>query len=271
MSTPIRGCAWPPRSPATAAPSAPTPCPARYADLDEADLIVLVGSNAAWCHPVLFQRMMRNKAERGARVVVIDPRRTVTAEEADLFLPIAPGTDTALFCGLLVDLAERGAIDAAYVDAHTDRLCRSAGAGARDCAGQGRHRPRHRPGRGRSRPLLRSVLRHRAGRHLFFAGREPVGAGHRQGQRHHQLPPRHRPHRPARHGAVLAHRPAQRHGRARGRRARQSARRPYGLHAGRDRPRAPVLERAAHGDARRAQGGRRCSRRSSAARSRRCG
>ena len=93
--------------------------PGTYADLDEADLIVLVGSNAAWCHPVLFQRMMRNKAERGARVVVIDPRRTVTAEEADLFLPIAPGTDTALFCGLLVDLVERGAIDTAYVDANT--------------------------------------------------------------------------------------------------------------------------------------------------------
>ena len=65
--------------------------PATYADLDLADLIVLTGSNAAWCHPVLFQRIMRNKAERGARVVVIDPRRTVTAEEADLFLAIAPG------------------------------------------------------------------------------------------------------------------------------------------------------------------------------------
>ena len=93
--------------------------PGSYADLDEADLIVLTGSNAAWCHPVLFQRMVRNRTERGARVVVIDPRRTVTAEEADLFLPIAPGTDTALFCGLLVHLAERGAIDTAYVEAHT--------------------------------------------------------------------------------------------------------------------------------------------------------
>ena len=60
--------------------------PGTYADLDLADLIVLVGSNAAWCHPVLFQRLMRNKAERGARIVVIDPRRTVTAQEADLFL-----------------------------------------------------------------------------------------------------------------------------------------------------------------------------------------
>ena len=85
--------------------------PGVYADLDEADLIVLVGSNAAWCHPVLFQRMVRNKAERAARIVVIDPRRTVTGEEADLFLPIAPGTDAALFCGLLVHLAERGLID----------------------------------------------------------------------------------------------------------------------------------------------------------------
>src|SRR5580700_3581564 len=93
--------------------------PGSYADLDLADLVVLVGSNAAWCHPVLFQRIMRNKAQRGARIVVIDPRRTVTAQEADLFLGIAPGTDTVLFCGLLVHLAERGALDAAYVEAHT--------------------------------------------------------------------------------------------------------------------------------------------------------
>ena len=93
--------------------------PGIYADLDEADLIVLVGSNAAWCHPVLFQRMMRNKAGRGARIVVIDPRRTATAEEADLFLPIEPGTDTALFCGLLVWLADSGALDQAYINAHT--------------------------------------------------------------------------------------------------------------------------------------------------------
>jgi len=93
--------------------------PGTYADLDLADLVVLAGSNAAWCHPVLFQRIMRNKAERGARVVVIDPRRTVTALEADLFLPLAPGTDTTLFCGLLVDLADRGALDTTYIEAHT--------------------------------------------------------------------------------------------------------------------------------------------------------
>jgi assimilatory nitrate reductase catalytic subunit len=93
--------------------------PGTYEDLDEADLLVLVGSNAAWCHPVLFQRMARNRAERGAKVVVIDPRRTATADEADLFLSIAPGTDTTLFSGLLGDLADRLALDYAYIDAHT--------------------------------------------------------------------------------------------------------------------------------------------------------
>jgi len=93
--------------------------PGCYEDLDEADLIVLVGSNAAWCHPVLYQRMMANKRTRGAKLVVIDPRRTATAEEADLFLSIAPGTDSALFCGLLVHLAETLSLDYEYLDAHT--------------------------------------------------------------------------------------------------------------------------------------------------------
>ncbi len=93
--------------------------PGTYDDLDAADLLALVGSNAAWCHPVLFQRMVKNKRERGAKIVVIDPRRTATAEDADLFLAIAPGMDTALFCGLLVDLADRCALDYSYIDAHT--------------------------------------------------------------------------------------------------------------------------------------------------------
>jgi assimilatory nitrate reductase catalytic subunit len=93
--------------------------PGTYADLDEADLIVLVGSNAAWCHPVLFQRMVGNQSARGAKIVVIDPRRTATAADADLFLPIAPGMDTALFSGLLVHLVENGALDESYIRAHT--------------------------------------------------------------------------------------------------------------------------------------------------------
>ena len=93
--------------------------PGCYEDLDEADLLVLVGSNAAWCHPVLFQRMLANKQKRGARIVVIDPRRTDTAGDADLFLGLKPGTDTALFSGLLVHLADNGALDRDYIERHT--------------------------------------------------------------------------------------------------------------------------------------------------------
>jgi assimilatory nitrate reductase catalytic subunit len=93
--------------------------PGCYDDLDQADLLVLVGSNAAWCHPVLFQRMLANKQTRGARIVVIDPRRTDTAGDADLFLGLKPGTDTALFSGLLAHLAEAGALDSDYVMRHT--------------------------------------------------------------------------------------------------------------------------------------------------------
>ncbi len=103
--------------------------PGCYEDLDVADLVVLVGSNAAWCHPILFQRIMRNKEERGARLIVIDTRRTATAEGADLFLQIAPGMDQALFAGLLIYLARTAAVDAAYIDRFTsgfDAAIRSA-------------------------------------------------------------------------------------------------------------------------------------------------
>src|ERR1700742_631797 len=93
--------------------------PGVYEDLDEADLLVLVGSNAAWCHPVLFQRMVANRQRRGARMVVIDPRKTDTAEDADLFLGLKPGTDTALFSGLLVHLADNGALDRDSIEQYT--------------------------------------------------------------------------------------------------------------------------------------------------------
>jgi assimilatory nitrate reductase catalytic subunit len=93
--------------------------PGCYEDLDEADLLVLVGSNAAWCHPILYQRMLANKQKRRARMVVIDPRRTDSAGEADLYLGLKPGTDTALFSGLLVHLADNGALDKSYIEFHT--------------------------------------------------------------------------------------------------------------------------------------------------------
>ncbi|MFS8035447.1 molybdopterin-dependent oxidoreductase [Xanthobacter sp. AM11] len=93
--------------------------PGAYEDLEAADLIVLVGANAAWCHPVLFRRMEAARRARGTRLVVIDPRRTETAAEADLHLPLAHGTDAILFSGLLVHLARSAAFDAAYVRDHT--------------------------------------------------------------------------------------------------------------------------------------------------------
>jgi assimilatory nitrate reductase catalytic subunit len=108
--------------------------PGCYQDLDEADLLVLVGSNAAWCHPVLFQRMLANKQMRGSRMVVIDPRRTDTAEDTDLFLGVKPGTDTALFSGLLAYLADNGALDHDYIERHTSGF-EEALARARSIAG----------------------------------------------------------------------------------------------------------------------------------------
>ena len=107
--------------------------PGSYEDLDCADLIVLVGSNAAWCHPVLFRRMQQNRAERGARLVVIDPRVTATAEDADLVLPLKPGSDSVLFAGLLLHLDEKGLTDATYLARHVQGY-EAALANARDIA-----------------------------------------------------------------------------------------------------------------------------------------
>src|SRR6202158_6255982 len=108
--------------------------PGCYEIRDEADLFVLLVANAAWCHPVLFQRMLANKQKRGARMVVIDPRRTDTAGDADLFLGLKPGTDTALFSGLLVHLSDNGALDHDYIEGHTSGF-EGALARARSIAG----------------------------------------------------------------------------------------------------------------------------------------
>ncbi len=94
--------------------------PGCYADLESADLLVLVGSNAAWCHPVLFQRMQQAKSKRGSIIVNIDVRGTATGDSADLQLILKPGTDAALFSGLLVYLADKGFVDRPYLDAHTE-------------------------------------------------------------------------------------------------------------------------------------------------------
>ncbi len=80
--------------------------PAIYEDIELADLVLIVGSNAAWCHPVLYQRLLAAREARpGIKIVVIDPRRTASCEGADLHLALRPGTDVALFNFLLGQLA----------------------------------------------------------------------------------------------------------------------------------------------------------------------
>ena len=92
--------------------------PCSYDDLEAADLILLVGSNTAWCHPVIWQRIEKARNERGTKLVVIDPRRTETAECADLHLPIALDGDVSLFNALLAEIRSRGLLDEEYLRAH---------------------------------------------------------------------------------------------------------------------------------------------------------
>ncbi|MGQ0620239.1 MAG: molybdopterin-dependent oxidoreductase [Panacagrimonas sp.] len=100
--------------------------PVSYEDLETADLVVLVGSNTAWCHPILFQRIVRAKERRPElKLVVIDPRRTATTEMADLHLPLRAGTDVWLFNGLLSFLHQHGVVDTAFVENHTTGLART--------------------------------------------------------------------------------------------------------------------------------------------------
>jgi ferredoxin-nitrate reductase len=95
--------------------------PCCYDDLDLADLVLLIGTNTAACHPVLFQRLLKRRRKGdGPRLVVVDPRATATSDASDLHLAIAPGTDLALLCGLGHLLLQRGGVDRAFVAAHTE-------------------------------------------------------------------------------------------------------------------------------------------------------
>ncbi|MFI2091803.1 molybdopterin-dependent oxidoreductase [Streptomyces rishiriensis] len=93
--------------------------PGSYEDLDRADVFLVIGSNMADCHPVLFLRMM-DRVKAGAKLIVVDPRRTATAAKADLFLQVRPGADLALLNGLLHLLHENGHTDPDFVAAHTE-------------------------------------------------------------------------------------------------------------------------------------------------------
>ncbi|MBX3606014.1 MAG: molybdopterin-dependent oxidoreductase [Piscinibacter sp.] len=94
--------------------------PACYDDLQHAETLFIAGSNAAFAHPILFRRIEdARRANPALRIVVADPRRTETAEAADLFLQILPGTDVALFNGMLHVMLWESLVDPAYIAAHT--------------------------------------------------------------------------------------------------------------------------------------------------------
>lgn len=92
--------------------------PGSYDDLDHADVFLVIGANMADCHPILFLRLL-DRVKAGAKLVVVDPRRTATAEKADLFLQVEPGTDIALLNGLLRLVVEAGGLDQRFVEEHT--------------------------------------------------------------------------------------------------------------------------------------------------------
>ncbi|MFQ2098984.1 nitrate reductase [Aeromonas sanarellii] len=103
--------------------------PACYEDLELADLVVLTGANTAWTHPVLFRRLQQARARRPElRLVVLDPRRTMTAEQGDLHLALKPGSDVTLWNGLCRYLLDCDGWDKAYVAQHVSGFEALAGA-----------------------------------------------------------------------------------------------------------------------------------------------
>ena len=94
--------------------------PACYEDIDHADCLLIAGSNTAYAHPIIYRRIEDAKAKNAnLKIIVVDPRRTDTAGAADLHLAILPGTDVALFNGMLHVMLWESLLDNAYIDAHT--------------------------------------------------------------------------------------------------------------------------------------------------------
>lgn len=95
--------------------------PVNYDDIDKTELLIICGANTAWTHPVLFRRIQQARENNpNLKLVVIDPRETVTAQQADLHLPIKNDGDVSLFNGLLKFLIEQQCIDSEYINSYTD-------------------------------------------------------------------------------------------------------------------------------------------------------
>lgn len=185
--------------------------PGSYEDFDHADPFLVIGSNMADFHPVLFFRMM-DRVKSGARLIVADPRRTTTAEKADLFLQLKPGTDLALLNGLLRVLLDAGRLDDRFIaeftqgweempafleDYPASRVAEITGVPEADL-----RRGMDRDGR----PFLDELL---------DDGPQPEPPGHLEHQRADQPAPGDRIDLPYRQRTVLTDRPAQRDGRPR--------------------------------------------------------
>ena len=93
--------------------------PGSYQDIDRLDCALVIGANMAECHPILFLRLLGRK-KQGAKIIVVDPRRTLTAEKADLFLQLKPGTDLVLLNGLLHLLVQNRQVDRNFIARHTE-------------------------------------------------------------------------------------------------------------------------------------------------------
>ncbi|MBF8795315.1 bifunctional nitrate reductase/sulfite reductase flavoprotein subunit alpha [Pseudomonas monteilii] len=93
--------------------------PGSYQDFEHAEVFLVIGANMADCHPILFLRLL-DRLKVGARLIVVDPRRSATADKADLFLQVRPGTDLALLNGLLHLLHRNGHTDADFIARHTE-------------------------------------------------------------------------------------------------------------------------------------------------------
>ncbi|HEX6022210.1 MAG TPA: molybdopterin-dependent oxidoreductase [Solirubrobacter sp.] len=89
--------------------------PPSYADVEQADVVFLIGSNAAACHPIVWNRIRSH----GAFLIVADPRRTATAEHAHLHLPVRPGTDLPLLNAMLHVTEREGLLDRTFLERHT--------------------------------------------------------------------------------------------------------------------------------------------------------
>ncbi|EAS43254.1 nitrate reductase [Photobacterium profundum] len=109
--------------------------PGCYEDLELADMIVITGSNLAWCHPVLYQRIKAEKQRRpNLQVIVIDPRKTDTCEIANQHLALNAGSDVALFNGLLSYLKQHHQLNHAYINAHTEGFEQAVDLATKDAA-----------------------------------------------------------------------------------------------------------------------------------------